>query len=379
MGRQKKQFSVFSFELNTENSKLFEGMNLIELTRALIDISSVTGDEAAVAHFLCAHLESLGYHVEMQEVEPGRANLLATHGAKLPALFFSTHLDTVPPHIASSEDAEFIYGRGACDAKGIIAAQITAAEQLRAEGVDGVGLLFVVDEELGSLGARAANRHPLAESCRHLINGEPTDNRLGVGSKGTLRVTIKTEGRAAHSAYPEAGVSAIETLLDVLSNVRAKQWPVDDFFGETTCNIGTLSGGTRPNVIPAAAQAELLFRLVTEAEIVKQILEETIAGRARIDYVSTTPPVRMLAVEGFAQTIVRFTTDIPHLRAWGSPVLLGPGSILDAHTAHERITKRELHTAVDLYTRLARTLLARDLADDAVAIDRTYVEEGVRA
>jgi len=207
----------------------------------------------------------------------------------------------VPPHIASSEDDEYIFGRGACDAKGIIAAQIFAAEQLRAGGMNDVGLLFVVDEELSSTGARAANCHPRAASVRYLINGEPTNNQLGVGSKGTLRVLLKTEGRAAHSAYPEAGDSAIEKLLDVLADVRAAAWPIDDFFGETTCNLGTIAGGTRPNVIAAEAHAELLFRLTTDAELVKSILERVIADRASVQYISMTPPMRMRAVEGTSQ------------------------------------------------------------------------------
>ncbi|HVF27136.1 MAG TPA: M20/M25/M40 family metallo-hydrolase, partial [Pyrinomonadaceae bacterium] len=213
-------------------------MNLFELTRALIDIPSVTGDEAEVVRFLSSYLEGLQYRVETQEIEKNRANIIASTGAA-PRVVFSTHTDTVPPHITSSEDEDYIYGRGACDAKGIIAAQIFAAEQLRAGGNHEVGLLFVVDEELSSTGARVANNHPCAASVRYLINGEPTNNQLGIGSKGTLRVLLKTEGRAAHSAYPEAGDSAIEKLLDVLADVRAAAWPVDDFFGETTCNVGT--------------------------------------------------------------------------------------------------------------------------------------------
>jgi acetylornithine deacetylase len=335
-------------------------MNLFELTRALIDIPSVTGDEAEVVRFLSSFLEGLHYHVETQEVEKGRPNIIASIG-DAPRVVFSTHTDTVPPHIASSEDEEYIYGRGACDAKGIIAAQIFAAEQLRAGGNYEVGLLFVVDEELSSTGARVANNHPRAASVLYLINGEPTNNQLGIGSKGTLRVLLKTEGRAAHSAYPEAGDSAIEKLLDVLSDVRAAAWPTDDFFGETTCNIGTIAGGTRPNVIAAEARAELLFRLTTDAESVKSALERVVADRAAAEYVSMTPPMRMGTVEGFSSGIVRFTTDVPHLRNWGTPMLIGPGSILDAHTSHERVAKTELMEAVNLYVGLAETLANRDV------------------
>jgi acetylornithine deacetylase len=268
-------------------------------------------------------------------------------------------MDTVPPYIASGEDAEHIHGRGSCDAKGIIAAQVAAATRLREEGFEEFGMLFTVDEELGSLGARAADAHPRARECEYLINGEPTDNRLAVGSKGSLRLRLTTAGRAAHSAYPERGESAIEKLLDVLSALRSTVWPRDEFFGETTCNIGTLRGGTRPNVIPADAQAELQIRLVTPSSTIKTILEEALAGRASVEYLSAAEPVRMHAVEGFAQDVVRFTTDIPYLPNWGTPLLIGPGSILDAHTDGERVPKRELEDAVELYARVARTLLGR--------------------
>ncbi len=333
-------------------------MNLTELTRDLIDIPSTTGQELGIGRFLNSYLKRLNYRVEDQEVAEGRANIIATT-ARPPRVVLSTHMDTVPPHISSKEDENYVHGRGACDAKGIIAAQIAAAEQLRAEGVTEIGLLFTVDEEAGSSGARAANEHPLAASCRYLINGEPTENKLAIGSKGSLRLKLKAEGRAAHSAYPEHGESAIERLLDVLGDIRSCVWPSDEFFGETTCNIGTLKGGTRPNVIPAEAQADLQIRLVTAARPIKQMLERVVGKRAAVEYLSVAEPVKMLAVEGFEPTVVRFTTDIPHLTNWGKPLLLGPGSIQDAHTEHERVAKRELSEAVDLYVRLVRTLLAR--------------------
>jgi acetylornithine deacetylase len=333
-------------------------MNLFALTRRLIDIPSPSGDEDAATRFLAAHLESLGYAVELQEVAPRRANIIAT-ASTAPRLFFSTHIDTVPPSIASHEDDTHIYGRGSCDAKGIIAAQIFAAETLRRAGVEEIGLLFTVDEELGSLGARAANTHALASTCAYLINGEPTENKLATGSKGSLRLRLSAAGRAAHSAYPEHGDSAIERLLDVLEDVRRVEWPRDDFFGATTCNIGTLAGGTRPNVIPAGAAAELQIRLVTESTRVKAQLERAVGGRAEVEYLSVAEPVRLFAPEGFARAAVRFTTDIPYLPNWGTPLLLGPGSILDAHTAGERISKDELTRSVELYVQLAHELLAR--------------------
>lgn len=337
-------------------------MNIFELTRQLIDIPSVTGDERAVGLYLARHLESLGYSVEFVELEAGRANIIATLAGSPPTITFSTHMDTVPPHIPSSEDAHLIRGRGACDAKGIIAAQVEAAERLRAEGINQLGLLFTVDEEMGSRGADAVNTHPLARRCRYMINGEPTDNRLAVGTKGSLRLILRAGGRAAHSAYPEQGESAIEKLLDVLADVRALKWPADESLGETTCNIGVIQGGTRANVIPAEAQADLQLRLVTEVAPVREMLERAVRGRAEIEYLSEAAPIRLLTLSGFEQCAVRFMTDIPHLSNWGTPLLLGPGSILVAHTDQERVVKRELEEAVGLYVRLAHRLL-EDSAD----------------
>ncbi|GAC1446566.1 MAG: succinyl-diaminopimelate desuccinylase [Pyrinomonadaceae bacterium] len=333
-------------------------MNLFELTRKLVDIPSVTGDEAAVGRFLASYLESLDYRVELQEVAPERFNVIATT-TELPRVVLSTHMDVVPPHIVSSETDEHIFGRGACDAKGIIAAQITAAEELRAAGVETIGLLFTVDEELGSAGARAANTHRLARDCQYLINGEPTENKLAIGSKGTMRVLIKTQGRAAHSAYPEQGDSAIEKLLDILADVRKLELPRDDFFGATTCNIGTIAGGLKPNVIAPNAQAELLFRLVTASQTIKDLVHRVINHRAEIEFPALSEPQRMLAIDGIEQTIVRFATDIPHLSNWGQPLLLGPGSILVAHTNEEKVSKIELEESVRLYKQLVRTLFSR--------------------
>lgn len=339
-------------------------MDVVELSRKLVDIPSITGQEADVGRFLVAHLEWLRYRVQVQELSPGRSNILATT-EEPPRLVFSTHMDTVPPFVASSENDEYIYGRGSCDAKGILAAQITAAEQLRAEGIQEVGLLFTVDEEAGGGGARLANTHPLARNCWYLINGEPTDNRLATGSKGSLRVRLRTSGRAAHSAYPEQGESAIEKLLEVLAAVRAVAWPADDFLGETTCNIGTIGGGEASNVIPAQASADLHLRLVTPSSTAKNLLEGAVAGRALVDYLSVAEPIRLHSVDGFEQCIVRYTTDIPCLTAWGQPLLFGPGSILVAHTANERVAKRELLQAVESYVRLAQVLKARH-ENDAV-------------
>ncbi len=330
-------------------------IDVLRLTRELIDIPSVTGEEFQVGTSIGDLLVRLGYHVEAQDISDERSNIIATTEAP-PRIVLSTHMDTVPPFFESSEDEEFIYGRGACDAKGIIAAQIAAAEKLRAEGIKNIGLLFTVDEEVTSTGAKIANDHPLAASCEYLINGEPTDNQLAIGTKGSLHATISTTGRAAHSAYPEAGESAIEKLLDVLNDLRKVDWPSDDLFGETTCNIGVISGGKRANVIADAAEATILFRLAVETNRVQAILDQTIAGRATIDCRSGHNPIQLSTIAGFDSMVARFTTDIPYLSKWGKPFLIGPGSILVAHTDHEKVSKRELLQAVDLYVNLVKSL-----------------------
>lgn len=333
-------------------------MNLFELTTALMNIPSVSGDEQAVGLFLGEYLESLGYHVGLQEVVDGRKNVVAL-ASENPRVFLSTHMDTVPPFIAPTEDDEKIYGRGSCDAKGIIASQIMAAEKLRAEGIDEIGLLYTIDEEESCLGAKAANELPVAEKCEYLINGEPTDNDLAIGSKGSLRMLLKTKGKAAHSAYPEMGDSAIEKMIAVLNDILAADLPKDEFFGETTLNIGTINGGLKTNVVPPFAEAGLHIRMVGELEPVLEVLETAIAGRGELETMSLSLPVKMLAVDGFKQKVVRFTTDIPNLPNWGTPLLLGPGSILDAHTKNEFVLKKDLEEAVELYCGLVRTCLKR--------------------
>ncbi|HKO61253.1 MAG TPA: M20/M25/M40 family metallo-hydrolase [Pyrinomonadaceae bacterium] len=347
-------------------------MNVFELTRKLIDIPSVTGAEANIGYFLAAYLESFGYQVERQAVANERFNVIATT-LDQPRVVLSTHMDTVPPHIRSSEDEEKIYGRGACDAKGIIAAQIFAAERLRAEGVNEIGLLFTVDEETGSGGARVANKQKHRGETDYMINGEPTDNKLAVATKGSLRFILTTQGRAAHSAYPEQGESAIEKLLDVLQDLRNVDWPSDVVLGDTTLNIGVIGGGTRPNVIPDNASAELQMRLVSNVPDVKHILETAIADRARTEYLSENEPVHLHVVSTIGQCVVRFTTDIPYLSNWGTPLLLGPGSIFNAHTDHEFILKEELTQAVELYASLARSLVVESSQVDGASVSQGVV------
>ncbi len=331
-------------------------MELFQLTKQLMSIPSVSGDEEAVGFWLRDHLESFGWTVELQKVTDTQNNIIA-YLNDTPRVWLSTHMDTVPPFIAPAEDDEKIYGRGSCDAKGIIAAQITAAELLRRDGIEDIGLLYTVEEERASTGAKVANDHPLAAKCEYLINGEPTDNDLAIGSKGAFRAKIKTSGKAAHSAYPEMGDSAIEKLLDILEDVRHTKFPNDEFFGETTVNLATLDGGIALNVIPPHAECGILIRLTTPMEPIRDALENLIRDRGELEIMSYSLPVKMLAVDGFKQKVVRFTTDIPHLGIWGQPLLLGPGSILVAHTKDEFVLKKDLETAVELYLALVKRLL----------------------
>jgi len=329
-------------------------MNVFELTRKLISIPSISGDEKAVADFLAEYLSSTGFEVELQDAAEGRPNVYARRGE--PDLVLSTHTDTVPPYVEFREDDEFIYGRGACDTKGIIAAMIKAAEALIEANVTNFGLLFVVGEEAGSVGARVANSIP--NRSRYLINGEPTESRLALGSKGALRAIVRARGRAAHSAYPEMGESAIETLLDVLSDLRRAEFPGDQTLGATTMNIGMIKGGVAANVIPPEAEAELMFRVVTSNDSLKHIIEGVVGSRVEIEYTFGCDPVVTAKLEGFETTVVAFTTDIPALSNWGKPLLFGPGSILDAHTPHEKVAKSELAKAVDTYAQMVMRLKA---------------------
>ena len=338
-------------------------MNLFELTRALVDIESTTNHEQKVADFLFVQLSMLAARsngrLERIAVEPGRDNLFASWGK--PIVTLSTHMDTVPPFFPSLEDAEFIWGRGSCDAKGIIAAMIAAAEKLLDSGATNLGLLFVVGEERNSAGAKAAAANP--RGTRFLINGEPTENQLALGSKGALRFEVTAHGKLAHSAYPELGHSAIHSLLDALRAIRLIPLPEDPLLGRSTLNIGTIAGGRAPNVVADHAQAEIMFRTVGDpAEIREAVLAAT-AGRAEAREVLHTPAMRLSAFDGLPTTVVAFATDIPTFDgAWGRPFLIGPGSIHLAHTAEERIPKKQLSEAVEIYARMARQLLATGAA-----------------
>jgi acetylornithine deacetylase len=334
-------------------------MDPFALTRSLVDIESITGREKAVGDFLFALLEQLaansGGTAERMHVGPDRFNVLATWGT--PTVVLSTHMDTVPPFFSSSEDSEFVRGRGACDAKGIAAAMICAAKQLYAGGTRNFGLLFVVGEEKDSLGALTAAQQP--RGAKYLINGEPTENKLALGSKGALRFVLTARGRLAHSAYPELGDSAIEKLLDALNAARKLPLPHDDLLGKSTLNIGTISGGRAPNVVADEARADLMFRTVGDPDPIRAALRTAVNGRVEINEELHTAALRLEAVRGFETTVMAYTTDIPNFGgAWGKPLLIGPGTINVAHTAEERIPKKELVAAIGIYSRLVQRLLA---------------------
>jgi acetylornithine deacetylase len=333
-------------------------MHLYELTRRLVDIESVTGNEEACGRFLLDLLRPLaaryGGTVEALDVEPGRFNILAAFGA--PCVTLSTHYDTVPPFFPSREDEHEIHGRGACDTKGIIAAMLKATEALLEAGVRGFGLLFVVGEERNSAGAYAAAK--VNRGSRYLINGEPTENRLALGSKGALRYEIHCSGRMAHSAYPHLGESAIDKLLDILARVREIAMPIDEVLGTSTLNIGQIAGGRAPNIIPDHAEAAVMLRLVADPAPLRRAMTKAVAHTGELREILCIPALRLGALEGFETTVVSYTTDIPAFGgAWGTPYLLGPGTILVAHTDEERVAKAQLDQAVVLYQRMVRQLL----------------------
>jgi acetylornithine deacetylase len=328
-------------------------MNLVDLCSALVDIDSTTGQEGEACAFLAAELRARGFRVTEQPVSGRRQNLLALAGGP-PELVFSTHVDCVPPFFPSRVEAGVLHGRGACDAKGALAAQVVAAERLREAGEERVGLLFVVGEERGSDGALAANR--LGPGARYLVNGEPTGSRLGRATRGVLRVKLRAEGRAAHSSQPERGVSAIDKLLDALVALRALPLPEDPVLGRTFYSIGLISGGIAPNVISPAAEAELLFRTVGPGDEVLERLDP-LRSQVVVEHVLEVKPVRLRTLPGFEAETFAFTTDIPLLPSWGEPLLFGPGSVLDAHTDNDHVRLDELASAADTYVAIARRLL----------------------
>ena len=328
--------------------------DVVALAAELMSFESPTGGEAKIVDFVARRLVARGWNVTVQQVTPGRGNVWASRAGG--GVTLSTHLDTVPPFVRPTLSGDRLYGRGACDAKGIVAAMLVAGEQLVSEGEERVDLLFVVGEEKGSDGARAANQ--LAATSRFLINGEPTESKLATGAKGSQRVTLRTTGKAAHSAYAHLGRSALEPMLDLLPSLRRVELPSDPRLGETTVNIGVLRAGTEANIVPERAEAEVMFRLVGDVAEVKEILERWVDGRAEIQYGSYIPAQYFHVLPGFDCGPVAYTSDIPLLDRWGTPLLFGPGSINVAHTPDEYIDVPELRDSVDSYKRLVRSLLS---------------------
>lgn len=329
-------------------------MDVVQLTRALVDIESTTGQEQRVAQFLAQTLRDLGWHVDEQPLSDGRVNVIARVGQ--PHVVLSTHFDCVPPYFPSRIEGGRVFGRGACDAKGILASQLVAAERLRQSGRTDIGLLFVAGEERGSDGAKAANEWPTRGQW--LINGEPTDGRLGVATKGVYRARLTATGRAAHSSLPHLGESAIDKLIDVLVAARQVQWPSDDLIGDTNYSVGLINGGVAPNVISPSASAELMFRTVGNYKDVRAMLLTVTDGRVVVDDVLVVPPVRLHLLDGFERAVFAYTTDVPFLPKWGTPLLYGPGSITVAHTDSESISVQELTQAVEHYQLIVQALPA---------------------
>jgi acetylornithine deacetylase len=329
-------------------------VDIVALTRALVDIDSTTGREGAAGRWLADYLRGHGWTVVEQGVDATRFNVIAT--AAPPAIVFSTHFDCVPPFFPSRVDGDRLYGRGSCDAKGILAAQVAAADRLRRDGESRVGLVFVVGEERGSDGARLANDAGAAAGSRYLIDGEPTDNRLGLATRGILRLKLRASGRAAHSSFPELGESAIDKLIDALVELRSIDLPNDAMLGHTHYSVGLISGGVAPNVVSPAAEAEVMFRTVSDAADVCRAVAP-LERLVTIEHVLEVPPVRLKTVSGFEAAVFPYTTDIPFLGSWGEPLLFGPGSIHHAHTADECVSIAELNAAASHYVTLARALL----------------------
>lgn len=329
-------------------------LDLVALARALVDIDSTTGREREVCDWLGEDLRRRGFAVTEQPVgDPGRRNLLAV--LDRPDVILTTHVDCVPPFFPSREADGVLFGRGSCDAKGILAAQVVAVERLRAGGERRVGLLFVVGEEWGSDGARASSA--LADGSRFVVNGEPTDNRLAAATRGVLRVRLRATGRAAHSSMPDRGESAIEKLVDALVTLRGLHLPSDPLLGRTHYTVGLIEGGVAPNVVPAAAEADVNFRTAGDVGALRAALRGLEPGVA-VDELIEVPPTTMMTLPGFESAVFPFTTDVPFLTAWGRPLLVGPGSALVAHTGDEQVPIAELAAAADLYERLAGELLA---------------------
>jgi len=336
-------------------------VTLFELTKTLVNIPSVTGLEGEIADFLCSYLKSQDFDLQEQKIEDGRRNILATAGSA-PKVILCTHMDTVPPYFAASEDEYYIYGRGACDAKGIMASMIWAAQELKKDGLTEIGLLFVVGEETNSIGAKMANL--LNVGSDFIIVGEPTENKLGIGHKGVITFKMTAKGKAAHSAYPQLGESAIEKLLNALQRIRTLDFGEDPVMGKSVLNIGTIEGGVAPNVIANYASSEVSIRIALPSEQILNKIKAVVNRKAEIEVITQSEAQRLFTVPDLEQVVLPYGTDIPHLKSFGKPLLLGPGSALVAHTENEKIEKCQLLEAVEIYENLVKTLFS--LSEEAL-------------
>lgn len=339
-----------------KNARLM--IDTIALAKRLIDIPSLSDEEGPFGEETARLLAGIGFEVERQEISAGRFNFFA-QTSKTPRILFSTHLDTVPPFLPCREEGDFLYGRGACDTKGTLAAMMAAAEKLLSEGIDEIGFLLVVAEETDSIGAKRANEHFAGRGVEFLINGEPTESRYVRASKGAFSCTLGFDGRAAHSAYPEMGESAIQKMITALTAMETHDWGKDRILGRATMNVGVVRGGVKANVVPARAEADLIFRTVKGVDAMRSEVESIISPfGGSIVRSHGNPPTFMVTPAGEESITVAYNTDVPHLRNFGSPILFGPGSILDAHSPDEKINKNEMLAAVDTYVGLVKSLLA---------------------
>jgi acetylornithine deacetylase len=327
----------------------------IALARQLIDIPSTTENEGEIAQFLHRMLGEVGFASELQPVTETRFNVFAT-ASKQPRVILNSHIDTVPPWFASREDQQFIYGRGACDTKGIIAAMLAAGERLREQRAD-FAFLFVVGEETDSIGAKCSAGALAGVRSKYVLVGEPTESKFARASKGALTAFVRFDGIAGHSAYPERGESAINKMVAAIAEINLADWGHDDILGKTTVNVGVVRGGEKPNIIAGSAECEMIFRLAGDYDRTLSKLDALVANHGGTITVSRgNPPQHMVVPDGAASTIVAFNTDVPHLRSLGEPLLFGPGSILDAHGPNERIGKKELLDSVETYVKTVMEL-----------------------
>jgi acetylornithine deacetylase len=330
-------------------------MDLLKLTKKLVNIPSVTGSEEEIAGFLSDYLRGQKYEVKEQEIGGRRRNILALLGPK-PRVMFCTHMDTVPPFFEAREDESHIFGRGACDAKGIMASMIWAGEELGKEGQKAVGLIFVVGEETDSIGAKKAN--DLDIGSEFIIVGEPTENKLGLGHKGLVTLRIAAAGKSAHSAYPDLGESAIEKLIDALREIRFLDFGEDPIWGKTLVNIGMIEGGVAPNVVPDSASATVSLRSGQASDQIIDRIMSLVGQEVRVEILGRAEPQALFTLPGFEQVVLPYGTDIPYLRSFGKKLLLGPGSAVIAHTEKEKVEKKQLFEAVEIYKEMAKGLLA---------------------